>query len=61
MALTAPVSSKESTPCDFKVCNNKTLGYYNLNTLQSWGLSFADKMLLSERCPASSLLNRVMQ
>ena len=36
MALTAPVSSKESTPCDFKVCNNKTLGYYNLNTLLSW-------------------------
>ena len=36
MALTAPVSSRESTPCDFKVCNNKTLGYYNLNTLLSW-------------------------
>lgn len=25
MALTAPVSSRESTPCDFKVCNNKSL------------------------------------
>ena len=23
--LTAPVSSRESTPCDFKVCNNKSL------------------------------------
>ena len=52
MALTAPVSSKESTPCDFKVCNNKTLGYYNLNTLQSRVLLALDKILVSEKCPS---------